>query len=134
MIVLDASAVVELLLGGRRAEAVLPWIEAHEGELHAPGLIDVEVTQAIRRLEDAGAMTSARSKASIELLQELPVSRHSQTPLLPRIWQLRHNLTAYDGAYVGLAEALGCPLVTCDNALATVPGVGVRVEVVQPAR
>jgi predicted nucleic acid-binding protein len=128
VIVLDASAVVELLLGGRRAEAVLPWLEAEEGEIHAPGLMDVEVTHVLRRLVAGGTMEAARGRASMEVLQELPISRHLETPLLPRLWELRENLTAYDATYVALAEALDCPLVTFDAALAGASGMGARVE------
>ena len=106
MIVLDASAVLELLLGGQRAEKVLPWFEEAEGRIHAPGLLDVEVTQAFRRLVGAGALDARRGRAAMEIIQELPVSRHSEPPLLPRLWMLRHPLTAYGAAYVALAEAL----------------------------
>jgi predicted nucleic acid-binding protein len=132
VIVFDASAVVELLLGGRRAEAVLPWFEAEDGEIHAPALLDVEVTQALRRLAAAGIIGQSRGRAAVEILQDLPVFRHLQTPLLPRLWELRHNLTAYDAAYVALAEALDCPLVTFDAALAEAPGVGARIELLAP--
>lgn len=128
MIVLDASGVVELLLGGERGERVIPWLEAEEGELHAPGLLDVEVARALRRLEASGAMAASRAGAGVEILQDLPVTRHPETPLLPRIWQLRANLTAYDAAYVALAEAIGCRLVTFDAALAGAPGLPVAVE------
>lgn len=129
MIVLDASAVVEMLLGGDRAEAVLPWIEANEGVLHAPALLDVEVAQALRRLVLTRVMSSSRGGAAVEILQDLPVTRHVETALLPRIWELRDRVSAYDGAYVALADALGCPLVTCDAALARAPGLPVEVRV-----
>lgn len=128
MIVVDASAVVELLLGGERAEPVLSWIESEEGGLHAPGLLDVEVSQALRRMAANGVMGDSRARAAMEILQELPVTRHLETPLLPRIWQLRDNLTAYDAAYVALAGAIGCPLLTFDAALARAPGLAVPVE------
>ena len=127
MIVLDASAVVELLLGGERAEKVLPWFEQAEGRIHAPGLLDVEVTQAFRRLVGAAALDARRGRAAVEILQELPVSRHPETLLLPRVWMLRHALTAYDAAYVALAEALGCTLVTFDGRLAGAPGLETEV-------
>lgn len=131
MIVLDASAAVELLLGGERAEPVIRWFEAEEGEVHAPGLLDVEVVQALRRLVAAGVMAEPRARASVEILQELPVTRHQETPLLPRLWQLRENLTAYDAAYVSLAETLGCSLLTFDGALAGAPNLPVRVELLE---
>lgn len=129
MIVLDASVAVELLLGGGRAEAVIPWFEAEEGEIHAPALLDVEAAQVLRRMVAAGAMSPGRGRAAVEILQDLPVTRHLETPLLPRIWSLREILTAYDAAYVALAEALGCPLLTGDRRLARSPGIPVRVHV-----
>lgn len=58
----------------------------------------------------------------------MPVTRRSHHPLIPRIWELRDNLTPYDASYVALAEALGCPLVTADARLAAAPGV--RCEIV----
>lgn len=128
MIVLDASAVVELLLGGRRAEAVIRWLEAEEGEIHAPALLDVDVVQAFRRLVASGIVEVARGGAAVEILQELPVTRHVEAPLLPRLWELRAGLTAYDAAYVALAEALDCPLLTFDTGLAGAPGISARVE------
>lgn len=128
MIVLDASVVVELLLGGKRAEVVIPWIEAEEGALHAPSILDVEVLQALRRLVASGVMERRRGGAAVEILQDLPVSRHLETPLLPRLWQLRGAVSAYDAAYVALADAIGCPLLTFDAALARAPDLPVRIE------
>lgn len=128
MIVLDASVVVELLLGGDRAEPVLARLEAHEGRLHAPALLDLEVAQVFRRHLREGRIRPERGEAAIEILQELPVTRHIETPLLPRLWQLRDNLTAYDAAYVALAEVLACPVVTYDAALAHAPGISVPIE------
>lgn len=128
MIVVDASAVVELLLGGNRAEVVLPWMEAEEGALHAPALLDVEVAQVLRRIVASGAMNPGRGTAAVELLQELPIARHDHRSLLPRIWALRNHLTAYDASYVALAEALDAPLLTFDAALARAPKLTVRIE------
>jgi predicted nucleic acid-binding protein len=133
VIVLDASAVVELLLGGERADVVLPWLEAEEGALHAPALLDVEVVQTLRRLVTSQAMNPSRGRAAMEILQDLPVTRHLETPLLPRLWQLRENLTAYDAAYVALAEALRCPLLTFDAALAGAPGLDAPIELLGAA-
>lgn len=134
MIVLDASAVVEILRGTSRGEEVARWFEGGEGRIHAPGLVDAEVAHALRRLVGLGAMSEGRGRASIEILQELPITRHPVRLLLPRVWALRHNLTAYDAAYVALAEALGCPLVTLDRRLATVRGLATRIVVPGPER
>lgn len=129
MIVLDASVVVEWLVGGERSRAVEPWLEAHDAEMHAPGLVDIEVAQAIRRGVLVGAVGHSRGTAASEILAELPIERHGSTRLLPRIWALRENLTAYDATYVALAEALGCPLVTLDERIAAAPGLRTPVRV-----
>lgn len=129
MIVLDASAVIELLLGGGRGRLVEEWLGDHEGALHAPSLVDLEAAQAFRRLVAAGHVAPARGRASVEILQELPIERHPSTPLLPRIWELRENLTVYDAAYVALAEALLCPVLTFDVRLAQAPGLRAAVAI-----
>lgn len=118
MIVADASVLVEFLLGGPRGVVAAATLDGLEGEIHAPGLVDVEVTHAIRRLVLAGVLKEVRGRASVEILQDFPARRHGTTPLLPRIWQLRESLPAYDASYVALAEALACPLATFDAKLA----------------
>jgi len=128
VIVLDASCVVELLLAGDRAGPVLDRLEEHDRAVHAPALIDVEVLQALRRLAAAGIVDEARGRASVEVLQALDVQRPAVDALLPRMWVLRENLTAYDAAYVALAEALGCPLVTYDDRIASAPGLATEVR------
>ena len=130
MIVVDASAVVELLLGGRRAAPVEARLLAETERIQVPALLDAEVVQALRRLVRLGICDEARAGASVEILQDMPLTRHVLDPLLPRMWELRANLTAYDACYVALAEALACPLLTFDEGLAGAPGV--RVPVVVP--
>lgn len=127
--VLDASAVVELLLGGPRGEAVAAAVRATgaEGQLHAPDLLDVEVAQVLRRYATQGVLSEARGAAALQMLATFPATRHPGRVLLPRIWALRENLTAYDAAYVALAEALDAPLLTCDVRLARSPGHGARI-------
>lgn len=97
-------------------------------EWNAPHLIDLEVTQVLRRWVRAGRLDADRAKRSLDLLDDLPVHRWPHRELLARIWDLRENVTAYDGAYVALAEALECALVTRDARLAGVPGLRARVE------
>ena len=129
MIVVDASAVLELLLrtpAGRRVEARL---FDRPTPLHAPHLLDVEVAQVLRRFVARGVVPAGRGAASLQLLDAFPLRRHPHRPLLGRIWALRANLTAYDAAYVALAEALGAVLVTCDGRLRRVPGLHAKVEV-----
>lgn len=129
--VLDASAVVELLLGSERGEDVARVMAREPDEAFtAPGLLDVEVLQALRRLVASSAVTASRAEGALELLAALPVDRHPTRHFLPRMWALRDNLTAYDAAYVTLAEALECPLLTCDAGLAGAPGHGAEVRLV----
>lgn len=129
MTVVDASAAVRLLLGGLSAEALRDRLLADDESLHAPALLDLEVTQVLRRYVVHGEMPGPRGAQAMQLLLELPVRRHAHGPLLARVWQLRENATAYDACYIALAEALRAPLVTCDAALASVPGVRAKVEV-----
>ena len=130
MIVLDASAVVELLLvtaaGRRLAERIRPSAIS----LNAPHLIDVEVTQAIRKYVLAGAISGERGRLALQHLAELDLERYSHTPFLPRIWALRENLTAYDATYVALAEVLQATLLTSDQRIASAPGIQAAVELI----
>ena len=128
MIVLDASAVLELLLGTERGQVVGHRIENATVGLHAPHLVDVEVAQALRRYVRDGELARAEAAVALEDLRALDLERHPHEPLLDRVWALRDNLTAYDAVYVALAEALGATLVTCDGRLARAPGVGKRVD------
>ena len=127
MIVLDASAVVELLLWTDRAESICERVMISEESRHAPHLLDVEVAQVIRRYRLAGEIDDSRGIQMIQDLTDLPIDRHGHTLLLSRIWQLHGNLTAYDAVYIALAEALDAPLFTCDSRLATAPGHGAKV-------
>ena len=131
MIVVDASAVLEFLLQtplGTRVEARL----FRDGdELHAPHLIDVEVTQGLRRLVRSREVSPARAAEAIADLIDLDLHRHAHLDLLTRAWKLRDNITAYDAVYVALAEALGATVVTCDAPLGKAPGHRTSVEVVE---
>ena len=88
------------------------------------------MAHALRRYCRTGETSPWRGQAALEVLADLPLTRHRHTPFLPRIWELRENLTAYDAAYVALAEALGAPLVTRDAALARSSGHSARIELV----
>jgi predicted nucleic acid-binding protein len=129
VIVLDASAVLELLLatdkGGRVAERIAP----REETLHAPHLIDLEVTQVLRRWVARRQLDEARAGQALEDLRDLDLNRYPHDVLLGRIWELRHNASAYDAAYLALAEALGAPLLTSDARLGEVPDTRARIEV-----
>jgi predicted nucleic acid-binding protein len=122
MIVVDASVVVEVLLGTAAGRAAADRLFARGESLHAPELVDVEVAQVIRRYASIGELKPARAREAIADLEELPIRRYAHIDLLPRIWELRHNLTAYDAAYLALAEALRAPLLTRDTGLASARG------------
>lgn len=128
MIVVDASAVLELLLGTAIAPRVTARLLDQAESLHAPHLLDIEVAQVLRRFAAAGELTATRGREALDDLDALPITRYPHDILLPRIWELRANLTAYDAAYVALAEALDAPLLTTDARLARAPGHRARVE------
>lgn len=130
MIVVDASAVLEALLRTAAANAVEDRLFAPGQTLHAPHLLDVEVAQVIRRYAAKGDIDSARGRLALGDLADLALRRYPHDFLLPRIWDLRNNLTAYDAAYVALAEALDAPLLTRDRRLAAAAGHYARIELV----
>lgn len=130
MIVVDASAAIELLLRSTAAPAIEAIVFAPGASLHAPQLVDIEVAQVLRRYVAAGELDAARGSAALADLCDLPMQRYPHDMLLPRIWALRNNLTAYDAAYVALAEALDARLVTRDNRLANAPGHRARILLV----
>ncbi len=114
MIVLDASVVVELLTNGPLAEALRSDLAGRDESFLVPHLLDVEVASAFRGLAAARHIDSHRSAQLLADLAALPVERYAHAPLLGRIWELRHNFTAYDAAYIALAEETGAVLYTAD--------------------
>ena len=129
MIVLDASAVVSILLdSGPDAEPIRERIDSPGESVHVPHLLDVEVLHVLRRQTLHGTLTRERAATILQDLENIKMARYPHTPLLGRIWDLRENLTAYDAAYVALAEALAAPLVTMDERLARAPGNHATVE------
>jgi predicted nucleic acid-binding protein len=130
VIVLDASVVLELVLQTSRGQAVAGRIAAPGETLHAPHLIDLEVAQVLRRFLRAGVLSEGRADAALDDFRDLPIARYAHELLLGRVWGLRRNVTAYDAAYLALAEALNAPLLTIDRRLRGVPQVRARVEVV----
>ncbi|WP_394764429.1 type II toxin-antitoxin system VapC family toxin [Phenylobacterium sp.] len=129
MIVVDASAALEVLLRGPAADALEARLFAPGETLHAPHLIDLEVAQVLRRHTLAGRMTAGRAGEALDIWQAFTLRRWPHAALLPRAWALRETLTAYDAAYIALAEALDSPLLTTDAKLARAAGHGARVEV-----
>ena len=130
MIVVDASALLEALLRTPAARAVEERLFEPQQTLHAPHLLDIEVAQVIRRYAAKGEIDSKRGRAALADLADFPLRRYPHDFLLPRVWDLRNNLTAYDAVYVALAEALDAPLLTCDQRLATAAGHHARVELI----
>ncbi len=130
MIVLDASALVELLLGTSAGWAVANRIADPALGLHVPHLVDIEIVQTLRRYVQNGELEPAAAVLALEDLRSLDLQRHAHDPLLDRVWALRHNLSAYD-ADVALAEALETVVLTCDGGLARAPGAAGRVEFVK---
>jgi predicted nucleic acid-binding protein len=125
VIVLDASAVIALLLGNA---AVARRVARPDETLAAPHLVDVEVAHVLRRLAATGELSDERGAASLQDLADLDLDRYPHQDFLPRVWELRHTLTAYDAVYIALAEALRAPLLTLDEKLANSSGHHARID------
>ncbi len=130
MIVVDASAVIEVLLVTPASHVIERRMHRADGSLHAPQLLDIEVLQVLRRLCAQGVTSADRCREALDDLSDLPINRYGHESLVARIWALRHNMTAYDATYVALAEALDAPLITRDRRLAGAPGHTALIEVV----
>ena len=128
MTVVDASALLEVLLQTSRSQAASNRLFRTGEILLAPHLIDVEIAQVLRRYNAAGEMDDRRCREALADLADMPLVRYPHEFLLPRVWELRHNVTAYDAVYVALSEALDAPLVTRDSGLASAPGHEATVE------
>ena len=133
MIVVDASAITELLLQTEMGTRVERRIYRDGDDLHAPHLLDVEVLSALRRLVHAREVLARRAGEAIEDLGLLRVMRHGHLDLATRAWELRQNFTAYDAMYLALAESLDATVVTCDGPFGAAPGHSVRIEVIRAA-
>jgi predicted nucleic acid-binding protein len=128
VIVLDASAAVDWLLQTAVGQRIEERIYSRGESLHAPHLLDLEVAQVLRRLVRQLTVTAQRAEQAIEDLLSLRVTRYPHFVFLPDIWRLRHNFSAYDAAYLALAEKLGATLITRDARLASASRRGVNVE------
>jgi predicted nucleic acid-binding protein len=131
LIVLDASAVLELLLATTAGRRIARRIRSPRLSLHAPHVIDLEVAQVLRRYVARRVLEEARARLALELLAQLDLVRYPHDLFLPRIWALREDLTAYDAAYAALAEALPATLLTLDRRLAAAPGIKASVELLE---
>ncbi len=131
MLVVDTSAVLDALIAERPAPGLVERLAAAD-ELEAPHLIDVELLHALRRLVRLERLSLERAVDARTDLAELRLVRYPHEPLTDRIWELRDNLSAYDAAFVALAESLGAPLLTCDSALAGSGGHDAEIELFAP--
>ena len=129
MIVLDASAAVAVLLNTDQEAGSIRRRISQPGEaLHVPHLFEVEVLQVLRRHNLSGALAPERAHVALSRLRATRLVRYPHVPFWGRIWELRENLTAYDAAYVSLAETLDAPLITTDARLARASGHRATIE------
>jgi len=127
LIVIDASAALELVLQTVKGTQVGVLALAPEERLHSPHLIDIEVAQTLRRLTQAKGLTVRRAEQALSDFSNLAIERHDYRDLIWRVWKLRDALTVYDGVYLALAEALDAPLLTCDGKLSRAHGHNARI-------
>ena len=131
MIVLDASALVELILDTPTGQVVAARIADPAEGLHVPHLADIEVVQAIRRYVREGDIDAKAAVIALDDLRALDLQRHAHELLLDRVWELRKHLTAYAAVYIAVAEVLDSVLLTCDGLLSRAPGLAGRVVLVR---
>ena len=127
---MDSSAVLEVLLRSQTGLEIEKRIFSPPETLYAPHLLDLEVAQVLRRYCASGEMDAERGREALRDLADIPINRYPHDVFLPRIWELRPNMTAYDAAYVALAETLPAPLLTRDTRLASAPGHAAIIELI----
>lgn len=128
MIVVDCSVVIDALTGNKDAEIIGKTLSTYE--LHAPSLIDYECASVVRGLILGGKLSAERGIDVINDFDNLPIHKWPNgASLIARCMSLRENVSAYDAAYLVLAEALDCPFVTRDSRLVNIPGLHVNVVV-----
>lgn len=127
---IDASAMLEALLETPAGQAISARLFENSGELQAPHLIDLEVTNVLRRYAISRILATERCQQALTDFVNFPIYRHPHEHLLSRIWELRTNLSAYDAAYVALAETLGASLLTHDGKIARSAGHRVQIDLV----
>jgi predicted nucleic acid-binding protein/GNAT superfamily N-acetyltransferase len=131
VLVVDASVLVSALIDDGPARTRTYLRLDGEDTICAPEIIDLEIANAWRRDLQAGRLGEERSRQALEDLAALPLVRMPHQPLIERIWELRHNLTAYDAAYVALAEDLDTTLLTADGRLTRAPSLRCQVELIE---
>jgi predicted nucleic acid-binding protein len=127
--VLDASVGVTAMTAPGSPAADL--LAGDDAVFHVPSIFDAEVLSALRGLVRGGKFDGAAAAELVADLPVLPVDRWHMSPLLPRMWELRDNLTPYDAAYVALAELTGAVLVTGDERITASPGARCEIQVIK---
>jgi len=130
LIVVDASALVELVLRTAIGARVDLRLNTPGETLHAPHLVDLEVAQVLRKLVIRRYIDVARGDLALADFLGVRLVRYPHGQMLARIWELRNTISAYDAAYVALAEGLDAPLLTCDRRLAGASGHRAKIEAV----
>lgn len=132
MLVVDASAVVDAVVESGPSDPIPARLAEADG-LVAPHLIDLEVLHFLRRMVHTERLTADRASDALDDFADLELTRYPHEPFIDRIWELRDGLSAYDAAYLALAEAISIPLITCDRGLASVADRTVEVELFPPS-
>jgi predicted nucleic acid-binding protein len=127
VLVVDTSAALEAIAARDPAPGLIERL-AEDGDLHGPHLLDTELLHALRRMSLRNQISDARAEDALSDFAELALVRYRHQPFNDRVWELRHNITAYDATFIALAEALSAPLITCDARLAAAPGHSATIE------
>lgn len=129
---IDASVLANVLADDGPDGSLARHSVAEGGDLSAPDLVDVETVSVLRKRWLAGDLTERRFAMAVHDLGDLQLFRYPALALMPRAFELRANVPPYDAAYIALAEALGCPLLTADARMARTPGIACQVDVLRP--
>ena len=113
------------------AAAVDRRISAASADMHAPHILEIEVANVLRKFALRGLIDGSRGALALEMMRDFGIKLYPHSATLPRVWALRHNVSAYDAAYVALAELLDAPLLTCDGRLAMEIGHHATVEIIK---
>jgi predicted nucleic acid-binding protein len=129
VLVLDASVLAEYIVGSERGQAVARRLARITGLPHLPDLAIAETVSVVRSWVARGELDESAARVALVALRDFPGTRYPSELLIPRIWELRHNLTSYDAHYVALAELLDLPLYTADARIGRATGHTAHVEI-----
>ena len=130
---MDASLLLEFVTANPKTSALAQFFEANQVEVCAPQIVILEVLNALRRQVNLKRLSAEKAHLTVQFLQELPINYYSHEELIPRTWQLRGNMNAYDAAYVALAESLDAELWTSDKKFVGTPGLRAQIKLFAPA-